>query len=316
MRLASRRRGVTPDDPRRLRAQHLVDRLGPDAHATAAAGGLQDSAPRSALLSLHARMDGVEPSSWEHPSLAQIWFRWADYVVPRADLGIFTRGAMPRDPAAARALEAFADRVVALLDGDAWRTRDVNDALGSDRAGTMLRMANVTGRYAIRWDASSILVFPIDCPDVDDEEARIALARRFLDWYGPATVHDFARWAGVTRDDAAATWQGVDHRHARRGLVAMRNVRLLPQGDPWLQLHTDPPRTTPPPDIPTKVRNALHMGRILLDGEPVGAWARSQGDVTLDAWEPLDDDDRQRIDDEAASFTGPLGRPVRTQWVS
>ena len=39
----------------------------------AAWAGLQDSMPRAALLSLHARVDGVEPSTWEHPSLAQLW---------------------------------------------------------------------------------------------------------------------------------------------------------------------------------------------------------------------------------------------------
>ena len=38
----------------------------------AAWAGLQDSMPRAALLSLHARVEGVEPSTWEHPSLAQV----------------------------------------------------------------------------------------------------------------------------------------------------------------------------------------------------------------------------------------------------
>ena len=42
-------------------------------------------------------VSGVEPASWEDPSLAQIWFRLgADYVVPREDLGVFTIGTMPR----------------------------------------------------------------------------------------------------------------------------------------------------------------------------------------------------------------------------
>ena len=39
----------------------------------AAWAGLQDSMPRAALLSLHARLIGVEPSTWEHPSLVQVW---------------------------------------------------------------------------------------------------------------------------------------------------------------------------------------------------------------------------------------------------
>ncbi len=70
----------------RQRAMHLGRRLDPDDLDTAASGGLQDSSPRSALLSLHARMGGVTPTSWEHPAVAQIWFRWADYLVPRPAL--------------------------------------------------------------------------------------------------------------------------------------------------------------------------------------------------------------------------------------
>src|SRR6266513_1820197 len=94
---------------RRLRASHLDRRLPANALATSAYAGLQDSAPRAALLSLHARTEGVTPDSWEDPALAQIWFRGgADYVVPRSDVGVFTLGASPRDPGHCAALESVA----------------------------------------------------------------------------------------------------------------------------------------------------------------------------------------------------------------
>jgi hypothetical protein len=35
----------------------------------AAWAGLQDSMPRAALLSIHARVEGTEPVTWEHTSL-------------------------------------------------------------------------------------------------------------------------------------------------------------------------------------------------------------------------------------------------------
>ena len=38
----------------------------------AAWAGLQDSMPRAALLSIHARVEGTEPSTWEDPSLVQL----------------------------------------------------------------------------------------------------------------------------------------------------------------------------------------------------------------------------------------------------
>jgi hypothetical protein len=48
----------------------------------AAWAGLQDSMPRAALLSIHARVQGTGPSAWEHPSLVQVWGpRYHVYVV-------------------------------------------------------------------------------------------------------------------------------------------------------------------------------------------------------------------------------------------
>ena len=41
--------------------------MGSQSLRRAAWAGLQDSMPRAALLSLHARVDGVESSTWEHP---------------------------------------------------------------------------------------------------------------------------------------------------------------------------------------------------------------------------------------------------------
>ena len=43
--------------------------------------------PRAALLSIHARVDGTEPSAWEDPSLVQLWGpRFQIYVVAARDL--------------------------------------------------------------------------------------------------------------------------------------------------------------------------------------------------------------------------------------
>lgn len=45
----------------RLRANHLAERLPPGSFVLAAFAGLQDTAPRAALMSLHARLEAVEP---------------------------------------------------------------------------------------------------------------------------------------------------------------------------------------------------------------------------------------------------------------
>ena len=82
----------------RARVMHLDHRLPAGSFAAAAWGGLQDSIPRSGVLSLHARVEDTHSDSWEDPSVAQVWFRGSDYIVPRPDAGIFTLGASPRDP--------------------------------------------------------------------------------------------------------------------------------------------------------------------------------------------------------------------------
>lgn len=77
----------------RFHAMHLADRLPAGELVTAAFAGLQDSAPRAGLLSLHARADGITPDAWEHPSLAQVWGpRGAVYLIPADAIAAFTVG--------------------------------------------------------------------------------------------------------------------------------------------------------------------------------------------------------------------------------
>ena len=59
----------------RRRVGALDERLspGPASLRRAAWAGLQDSAPRSALLSIHARVERTEPDTGEDPSLVQVW---------------------------------------------------------------------------------------------------------------------------------------------------------------------------------------------------------------------------------------------------
>ena len=174
----------------------------------AAWGGIQDSTPRAGVISLHARVEETAPDSWEDPSLVQIWFRGgADYIVPRADAGIFTLGSFPRDPEQGRRLNRLADDVQAVLEGRTRSVREVQSVLSLANP-TVLRSSGPTGRIHIRWDARDIWLIPVERPAIDVEDARRELGRRFLHWYGPATRQHMARWTGVQPRDAAATWEG------------------------------------------------------------------------------------------------------------
>ncbi len=80
----------------------LDERLppGPASLRRAAWAGLQDSMPRAAVLSIHARVQGTGPDTWEDPSLVQLWGpRFSAYVVAARDLAVFSLGRLPDDPA-------------------------------------------------------------------------------------------------------------------------------------------------------------------------------------------------------------------------
>src|SRR3979409_924700 len=84
----------------------------------AAWAGLQDSMPRAALLSLHARVDGVVSSTWEDSSLAQLWGpRYHAYVVAKSDFALFSLGRLPESAKSRLRAEHMAERLHAQLDG-------------------------------------------------------------------------------------------------------------------------------------------------------------------------------------------------------
>src|SRR2546429_6983349 len=94
----------------RQRATYLHRRLPQGRLAEAAFAGLQDSAPRSAVLALHARVKDVSPSAWKDPRFVQVWGpRGAVYVVPGHDVAVFTLGRLPRDPVLEAAARAAAE---------------------------------------------------------------------------------------------------------------------------------------------------------------------------------------------------------------
>lgn len=86
----------------RLNAHHLTARRPPeDLHQVVGACGIQNSPPGSALLALHARVDGVtrdlvDRLVSEERSVLQSWsVRGAPFYFPTADAQVFTTGVLP-----------------------------------------------------------------------------------------------------------------------------------------------------------------------------------------------------------------------------
>jgi hypothetical protein len=177
----------------RRRAGGLDERLprGPESLRRAAWAGLQDSMPRAALLSIHARVADTAPSTWEDPSLAQLWGpRFNVYVVAARDLAVFSLGTLPGHAKGQRRAEETAARLHAALGGGRMTYGQAGRALGVHH--NSLRYAAATGTVLIRWDgARQPEIWTVPPPETTPQDARLELARRYLHIYGPTTVESF-----------------------------------------------------------------------------------------------------------------------------
>jgi hypothetical protein len=292
----------------------------------AAWAGLQDSMPRAALLSIHARIEGTEPTTWEDPSLVQLWGpRYSAYVVAARDLAVFSLGRLPDDAVARQIAEDLAARLDALLGGARMAYGRAGRGLGEHP--NRLRYAAPTGTVLIRWDgARQPIVWTVPPPDVDPRDARLELARRHLHIFGPATPESFAVWAGIARRQGIAAFNAL-----RRSLTPVRT----PIGDAWILTRDEPAfRAAPGPLAPARLlpsgdayfllqgddrellvpdadrRGALWTprvwpGAVLVEGEIVGTWRRSQDTVTIQTWRRLSRAARDAVEAEGASLPVP-----------
>jgi len=324
----------------RRRAGALDERLpyGEDSLRRAAWAGLQDSMPRAALLSIHARVDGTGPSAWEDPSLVQLWGpRFQIFVVARRDLALFSLGRLPDDAKGRQRAEDLAGRLHAILDGARMPYGEAGQALGVNP--NALRYAAATGTVLIRWEgARQSAVWTVPRPEVGLLTARLELARRYLHVYGPTTPAAFSQWSSVGPKYAAATFEAL-----RPELAPVRTpvgegwilaadeaafraaaapgpdapARLLPSGDAYLLLQgTDRDLLVPEVDR----RRALWTPRVwpgglLVDGEIAGTWRRADTVLTIQPWRRLSPAERDAVAAEAESLPLPgIDRQIAVRW--
>ncbi len=232
----------------RLAGQHLHRRLGAGHAAEAAAAtGLQDLPPGSALAALAARVDDAGPDAAAVPALALVpSVRGAARLVPVADLEVFTTALLPPDEKAARGLIGSATRSldkygIAALDAMERVTAAVRDALSDgplarddfhqalrDRlddellpwcsscrshhvAPALWRSAGLHGALAIMPGGGRGATFVAAPPaPAFDGDPGAELVRRFLRAYGPATPDELADWAGISGPHARRLWRRVE----------------------------------------------------------------------------------------------------------
>jgi Winged helix DNA-binding domain len=156
--------------------------------------------------------------------------------------------------------------------------------------------------------------------------------RRFLRFYGPATSHDLQAWAGLGRGHARRVWGEIEDEldevevDGRRAFIlandrdelesplAIRGLRMLPPGDPFLQ---QPNRADLVPDAELRKRTfraVASPGVVLQDGQFAGLWrARARGkrlEVTVEQLAAIDRDALETEADRVARLRGADGAAI------
>jgi Winged helix DNA-binding domain len=322
----------------RRRVNGLDERLRyrPASLRRAAWAGLQDSMPRAAVLSIHARVADTKPDSWADPSLVQLWGpRFSVFVVPAVDLPVFSLGILPDDTKGRQRAFDLADALEADTGGEPIPHRIAGDRLRL-RDANVLRYAGATGRVVIRWEgARQPTIWTVPTPTTDPADARLELARRYLHVYGPTTVDAFRRWSGLGPRPARAAFEALagslspittpigdawilaaDESLARAAPGETAPVRLLPSGDAFFLLQDlDRELLVPDPQRRTSLwTSRVWPGALVVKGEPAGTWRRANHIFTVSVWRTLSVVERDAVAAEAASLPLGLTRPVVIRW--
>ena len=322
----------------RRRVGALDERLPPGAESLrqAAWAGLQDSMPRAALLSLHARVEGVESSTWEDRSLAQLWGpRYSTYVVPKRDFALFSLGRYPDDVKGRLRADRIAAQLHAQLEGARMKDSEVGRARGVNPScsDTQRRQGRSPSAGTARERRS---VWTVAAAKVDPADACRELARRYLHIFGPTTADGFARWAGISRSAAATAFGSLegsllavrtplgdewllasDEPAMRAPETAAAPARLLPSGDSYFLLAGEERELL----VPRADRRQLLWtsrvwpGALLVEGEIRGTWRRAQHTVRVETWTRLSRAMRDAVEAEAAGLPLPgLDRAIEVVW--
>ena len=365
----------------RLRAQHL-DRRRPARAAVdvcGAIGGAQAQVASAARLSLAARLAQVTDTSLrdlveKERKLVKTWtVRGTLHLVPASDLPMFVGAIGParrhsagqwlgRAGIDAKMLDALTNDIVEALQGGPLNRREIADRVGDAHGekarkllihswGGVFHIATSHGLVCFGPTVSTQTTFVLtkqwlgrSVTPLPAAEAEAALARKFIKAYGPATVRDFAYWAGLYVPDAGRMWDRIasELRPAGEAFVhesvrsrperpASPHVRLLPNFDAFLLGHKGKDACVEPARYKKVFKNAGWISPVVLvDGRVAGTWSLERGArglvARIAAFRTLAPKVREAIAEEAealGAFAGsraivrygkPLRRKAKMAW--
>ena len=213
---------------------------------------------------------------------------------------------------------------------------DAARAMGAKHP-NQLRYAAPTGTVLIRWDgARQADIWDVPAPEVDPHEARLELARRYLQVFGPATPEAFASWAGIgqiagieafetlgksltrVRTPIGEAWiLSRDEPQFRAAPGPAAPARLLPSGDTWFLLQGADRELLVPDESQRRTlwTSRVWPGALLVDGETVGTWRRAGHVLTIQPWRRLSLAQRNAVEAEAGSMPLPgIDRLMDVRW--
>jgi hypothetical protein len=256
--------------------------------------------------------------------------------VAKRDLAVFTLGRLPVEAGPLNRAQGMAARLRAVLAGGRMSQSAAARAMGPWHP-NRLRYAAPTGTLVMRWDGSHQPdVWNVLAPDLDPQEARLELARRYLQVFGPATPEAFARWAGIRPAAGSAAFERLGAAltpvrtpigeavilrrdeplfRAAPGPAAL--ARLLPSGDTWFLLQGADRALLVPNEAQRRAlwTSRVWPGALLLEGETAGTWRRAEHVLTIQPWRRLSRAQREAVEAEAGSLPLPgIDRPIDLRW--
>ena len=172
---------------------------------------------------------------------------------------------------------------------------------------------------------------PISRPRPRDE-AIAELARRYFTSHGPAQIHDFAWWSGLSVADARAGLATVESELARETIdgrtywfsssgrtpTAPRTAYLLPLFDEYLIAYKDRRAALDTSRWTRAASRDPFSAPVVVNGQVVGGWKRVQtGDkvgIALTPLAPLKKRDVAAVTDAARTYTDFVGAELDLSW--
>jgi hypothetical protein len=236
---------------------------------------------------------------------------------PRRALWLRTRPRQETDETMAKAAGVLAGR---LGDGP-MRAAEINELLGAERArgvGMWLDLLRVPPSGT--WERRRADLFAgaehwLGPPEVDVDEAREHLVRRYLGGFGPASRTEIADWAGIPPSDVASVLARLRLRRfaaeddeelfdlPRAPLPAADTpapVRFLPVWDATLLAHTRRTGILPEQYRPLvfNTKTPHSVPTFLVDGEVAGTWRCEHGRVEIEPFDRIGRSAQRALKDE------------------